>query len=90
MSRSLYESKAFAGETQARVVLRSQGVLTHFFVIDGDARGHGILLRMPFIKDTQLTFDFTSDRLVAANINIEDVVVKAFVVSKDTAKIQSQ
>ena len=89
MSRGLYESKAFLGETQARIVLGAQSVLCHFFVMAGDAGGHGILLGMPFVKDTRLTFDFTDDRLVAANIHIEDVIVKAFVVSKDIAKIRA-
>jgi hypothetical protein len=89
MSRGLYESKAFLGETQARIVLGAQSVLCHFFVMAGDAGGHEILLGMPFVKDTRLTFDFSDDRLVAANIHMEDVIVKAFVVSKDTAKIRA-
>jgi hypothetical protein len=86
ISKGLYESKAFAGETQAKIVLGAQSVLCHFFVMSEEAGGHGILLGMPFFKDTNLTFDFSGGQLVAANIMMEDVIVKAFVVSSASVR----
>jgi hypothetical protein len=86
ISKGLYQSQPFVGETQARIFLGNRSVLCHFFVMEQSAGAHGILLGMPFFKDTSLTFGFEDTRLVAANIMMGDVIIKAFVVSGSTVQ----
>ena len=86
ISTGLYQSQPFEGETQALVYLGGQKVLCHFFIMKESAGSHGILLGMPFFRDTSLTFDFADSRLVTANVMMDDVTVKAFVVSNLTSR----
>jgi hypothetical protein len=87
MSKGLYQSRAFLGETQAKVILAGQAVTCHFFVLDDTAGGYDLLLGMPFLKETSLTFDYSDGRLVTANVVMGNKLIKAHVVSDKTAKV---
>ncbi len=50
------------------------------------AGSYGILLGILFFRDTSLTFDFADSRLVTANVIMDDITVKAFVVSNLTLR----
>lgn len=86
VSKGLHQSKRFEGETQARVFLAGRSVLVHFFVLADDVGGHDLLLGMPFFKDTNLTFDFKDGRLVTANVTMDNMIIKAHVVSDEMAR----
>ena len=82
-SKGLYGSSVpFAGETQATILLATRSITVEFFVVSQGLGYHDILLGMPFFNDTRLTFDYQNDRLVSANVNFGDVLVKAAVVTK--------
>lgn len=84
VSKGLYESKRFLGETQGRIILAGKALVGHFFVMEDEPGGYDILLGMPFFRDTSLTFDFAGGRLITANILCGETIIKAHVVSKET------
>ena len=69
------------GEAFGKIILAGNAITEHFFVLDGDTGEYDILLGMPFLRDTSLTFDYNDGRLVTANYIIGNKLIKAHVVS---------
>lgn len=88
ISKGLHQSRAFLGETQGKFILAGQSINCHFFVMDGSAGGYDILLGMPFLKETNLTFTYNEGRLVSANVAFGEKLVRAHVVSDAISKIR--
>jgi hypothetical protein len=87
-SQGLHGTDKFAGECYGKLYLAGQGVNCFFFVTSYKPGGYDMLLGMPFLKTTSLTFDYEAGRLVTANINIGSKLIKAHVVSNQTSRAQ--
>ena len=80
VSKGLHQSKPFVGEVFGKIILAGNAITKHFFVLDGDTGEYDILLGMPFLRDTSLTFDYNDGRLVTINYIIGNKLIKVYVV----------
>jgi len=87
-SQGLHGDKVrFVGETIATLYLAYKPIKVHFFVLSEPfSKTHDILLGMPFFADTSLTFDFTDDRLISANVVLGNRLIKCHVVTPSKVK----
>lgn len=95
LSKGMYgEPRVFSGETSAKVILANRGRMQEFFVMDHPIGSKGnekhVLLGMPFIADTQLTFEYDERGITSVNIRMEDVLIKASLITNSVHGPQSR
>ena len=77
VSVGLHGKETFFGESIANVWLGDHVVKTHFFVLDDRDRKYNLILGMPFIRDTKLTFDYMESGSIRAKLLLDDKLILA-------------
>jgi hypothetical protein len=87
--KGLYKEFSLKGEISAVLYIRGHRVPAYFFMV-GDGRleevgFYRVLLRFPFFRDTNLGFNYSEGRLVLANIDVGNTIMKCAVVTDELA-----
>ena len=77
VSIGLHGKESFTGECITNVWFGDHCVKTHFFILDDKARDYELILGMPFIRDTKLTFEYLESGAIRAKVILDNKMILA-------------
>lgn len=77
VSIGLHGKESFTGECITNVWFGELCVKTHFFILDDRTRDYELILGMPFIRDTKLTFEYMESGTIRAKVILDNKMILA-------------
>ena len=77
VSIGLHGKESFTGECITTVWFGDLCVKTHFFILDDKAKDYELILGMPFIRDTKLTFEYLDTGAIRAKVVLDNKLILA-------------
>ena len=72
VSVGLHGKESFMGECVVPVWLGPHVVSQHFFILDDSKRNYSVILGMPFVQNTKMTFDYLESGGIRAKLVMDD------------------
>ena len=77
VSIGLHGKESFTGECITNVWFGDHCVKTHFFILDDKEKEYELILGMPFIRDTKLTFEYLDSGAIRAKVILDNKMILA-------------